>query len=104
MRAIDDATRAANSRGDEDIRGFNSPPKDAKARRRGERFRVSAYRPISKTKRLTPTTINNGPTAPQTLVKFGSWNTCRTNSDMAVMKMPFITQSVADHCVSQLRH
>ena len=70
-----------------------------------ERLRGSADpRPISKTKRVTPTTINAEPTAPQTLVMFGSWNTCRTNSDMAVMKMPFITQSVADHCVSQLRH
>lgn len=61
-------------------------------------------RPISKTKRVTPTTINTEPTAPQTLVKFGSWNTCRTNSDMAVMRMPFMTQSVADHRVNQLRH
>ena len=74
-------------------------------RRRGERLRRSAYRrPIAKTKRVTPTPINTGPTTPQTLVMFGSWNTCRTNSDMAVMKKPFMTQSVADHCVSQLRH
>ena len=70
-----------------------------------ERLRRSAYRrPISKTKRVTPTTVNTGPTVLQTLVMIGSWNTCLTNSDMAVMKMPFMTQSVADHCVSQIRH
>ena len=102
----DGATRAASSRGDEDMRGFKQSAKRRGSKADGENAFESQLirRPISKTKRVTPTTINTEPTAPQTLVRFGSWNTCRTNSDIAVMKMPFMTQSVADHCVSQLRH